>query len=149
MCEDVDSNHSTTKNGEWCNTEQGHAGLESAVEPVWWESVLNLWNACSSALKTVLRIKMCDIHWFWQIYLNLAMPGKDSTTLNIELAVDESLTPFPMSLCGSQPFHSGWMEIVCRVKFPGFFVCLFVLGFLSTLLEVSHHGLHFHIDNGP
>jgi hypothetical protein len=80
---------------------------------------------------------MCDIHWFWQIYLNLAMPGKDSTTLNIELAVDESLTPFPMSLCGSQPFHSGWMEIVCRVKFPGFFVCLFVCLRFSLYLPRS------------
>jgi hypothetical protein len=33
-----------------------------------------------------------DAHWCWGIHLSLAMPGKDSTALNIELALDESLT---------------------------------------------------------
>jgi hypothetical protein len=55
------------------------------------------------------------------IHLNLAMPGKDSTDLNIELALDECLTPFPVSLCSSEPFHSGSGEnCVCgfsQVKF--------------------------------
>jgi hypothetical protein len=54
------------------------------------------------------------------------MPRKDSTALNNELALDESLTPFPMILCHSEPFHNGSGEnCVCGgpgVKFPGFVV---------------------------
>jgi hypothetical protein len=60
---------------------------------------------------------MWDAHWCWGIHLNLEMPGKDSTALNIELAPDESLTPFPMSLCGSEPFHSGSGEKLCVWRF--------------------------------
>jgi hypothetical protein len=45
------------------------------------------------------------------------MPGKDSTALDIELAVDESLTPFPMSLCSSELLHSGSVELV-HVEVP-------------------------------
>jgi hypothetical protein len=93
------------KNGG--NTEQTHAGQESAVEAVWWVSVLNLLNVYSSALQTILRIKIWDTNWCWGILLSLAMPGKDSTDLDIELALDESLTPFPMNLCSSEPFCSG------------------------------------------
>jgi hypothetical protein len=40
------------------------------------------------------------------IHLNLTMPGKDSTGLNIELALDESLTPFQISHFHSEPFQS-------------------------------------------
>jgi hypothetical protein len=96
-------------------------GLEPAVEPVSWESVLNLWNVYSSAFQTVLRIKIWDTHWCWGIHLNLVMPGKDSTALSIELALDENLIPFPMSQC-SEPFHSGRIaSSVCggpSMKFP-------------------------------
>jgi hypothetical protein len=35
------------------------------------------------------------------------MLGKESAALDIELALDEGLTPFPMSLCSSELFHSG------------------------------------------
>jgi hypothetical protein len=101
----VDHLHSTTKimrNGY--PTEQTHVGLDPTVLPISWDSVLNLSTVCSSALQTVLRIKMWDAHWCWGVHLNLAMPGKDSTALNIELTPDESLTPFPMSLCSSEPF---------------------------------------------
>jgi hypothetical protein len=51
------------------------------------------------------------------------MPEKDSTALNIELALDESLTPFLLSLCCNESFHHGSGEIVFggpRVTFPGF-----------------------------
>jgi hypothetical protein len=41
------------------------------------------------------------------------MQGRDSTALNIELALVESLTPCPMSLCHSEPFHHGSVENVC------------------------------------
>jgi hypothetical protein len=65
MYEALDSNPTTTKerigNGE--DTEQAHVGLEPAVESLSWESVVNLLNIYSSALQTVLRIKICDTRW--------------------------------------------------------------------------------------
>jgi hypothetical protein len=58
------------------------------------------------------------------IHLSFAMPGKDSTALDNELALDENLTPFPLSLCQSEPFHHGnGKNSVCgghRVTFLGF-----------------------------
>jgi hypothetical protein len=73
------------------------------------------------------------------------MPGKDSTALGIELALDESLTTFPMSLCSSEPFHTGrWEQSGCRgpsMKFPGFVGS-------SPFLKVSHPGLNLHRDSG-
>jgi hypothetical protein len=93
--------------------EQTHAGWESPVEPVWWVSVLNLLNVYSSALQSVIRIKRWDAQWCWGIHLSFVMPGTDSTALNIELGLDNSLTPFPMNLCSSDPFHSGSWETWC------------------------------------
>jgi hypothetical protein len=51
--------------------------------------------------------KRWDADWHWGIHLSLAMPRKDSTALNIELALDESLTCLPRSLCNSDSFHQG------------------------------------------
>jgi hypothetical protein len=52
------------------------------------------------------------------------MPGKDSTALHIELALDDCLTPFQMSHCHSEPFHhvSGVNCVFggSRVKFSPF-----------------------------
>jgi hypothetical protein len=52
------------------------------------------------------------------------MAGKDSTVLNNELALDESLTPFKMRTCHSESFHCLSGEYcVCgdsQVKFPPF-----------------------------
>jgi hypothetical protein len=71
---------------------------------------------------------------------SLAMPGRDSTSLNIELAQDESSTPFTMSLCHSEPFHheSGGNSAggVSWLNFPGF------LGSLHSLLQVKNHRLN-------
>jgi hypothetical protein len=42
--------------------------------------------------------------------------GKYSTALDMELALDGSLTPFQMNLCTSEPFHHGSGEhSVCGV----------------------------------
>jgi hypothetical protein len=77
-----------------------------------------------SAFQTVLRIKTWDAHWCWGIHLHLAVARKDSTALNIELALDESLTPFKTRTCHSEPFHCLSREnCVCgdsQVKFPPF-----------------------------
>jgi hypothetical protein len=69
--------------GNGDHTEQTQVGLESAVELVWWDSVLNLSDIYSSAFQSVLRIKIWASHWCWGIHLSLAMPGKDSAALDI------------------------------------------------------------------
>jgi hypothetical protein len=47
----------TKKMGNGDHTVQTHVGLESAVEPLWWDSVLNLSNVYSSAFQTAIKIK--------------------------------------------------------------------------------------------
>jgi hypothetical protein len=135
----------TKKMGNGDHTEKTHAGLKSAVEPLWWYSVLHLSIVYSCAFQTVLRIKIWAIHWCWGIHWSIAMPGKDSTALDIELALDESLTPFQMSLCSSEPFTvEGGGHSVCggpSMKFPG------LVG-SSSFLKVSHYGLKLHRDSG-
>jgi hypothetical protein len=79
--------------------------------------VVNLVNVYSSALQALLTIKIWDTHWCWGIHLSLAMPGRESTAVNIELALDESWTSLPMSLCHSEPFRQGSGEN-CVWRFP-------------------------------
>jgi hypothetical protein len=123
-CEDLDSNPSTTKNEERWPYRAEKVGLEPTMLSVSWDSVLNILNVYSSTFQTVLRIKTWDAHCCWAIHLSLAMSGKNSTALNIELALDESLTPFKTRICHSEPFHHLSVEnCVCgdsQVKFPPF-----------------------------
>jgi hypothetical protein len=49
--------------GNGDHTEKTHVGLEPTVLSVSCDSVINLLNVYSSALQTVLRIKIWDAHW--------------------------------------------------------------------------------------